>query len=324
MSFKVPIPNTQISFYKKLEVLKETHLQEALLKTVRKASITDIDSQLAKFVQISDLQIMASSGLRGEVAFPVPYLLELNPFLIGYYRLLLGLPQKSFYSNGKGGLGFGMFRAMETKGIISLKQKIRLDDLCKTLIGSSSILVKTIDKSSLSKSLFRDLTLLTLGAQLRGGRNNELGTSATKKIFNIIKGIVRKAIIKSSNDKLLLRNASKRQILIQFSSDPDIVILEKLNSGDVKNRIAIEIKGGSDISNAHNRLGEAEKSHQKAKNEGFIEFWTLVGAKIDLDTAKKESPTTDEFFYIPHLMDKTTVEFQKFKDQLIAMVGIED
>jgi hypothetical protein len=32
--------------------------------------------------------------------------------------------------------------------------------------------------------------------------------------------------------------------------------------------VAVEIKGGKDYSNIHNRIGEAEKSHQKAKKEG--------------------------------------------------------
>ena len=42
------------------------------------------------------------------------------------------------------------------------------------------------------------------------------------------------------------------------------------------NRIAIEIKGGTDVSNLHNRLGEAEKSHQNARLLGFTQFWTII------------------------------------------------
>ena len=45
------------------------------------------------------------------------------------------------------------------------------------------------------------------------------------------------------------------------------------------------IKGGTDKSNAHNRAGEAEKSHQKARQQDFRECWTLIYKK-GLDEAK--------------------------------------
>src|SRR5215831_11086308 len=62
---------------------------------------------------------------------------------------------------------------------------------------------------------------------------------------------------------------------------------------------SIEIKGGGDLSNIHNRIGEAEKSHQKAKNEGYVECWTMVGVvDSNLDLARRESPTTDRFYHI--------------------------
>jgi len=320
MPFKVPMPDTQVSFYEKLERLKKTHLQEALLETVRGSSITEIDRQLSELVDQEDLQAIAAQGLRGEIAFPVPYILEQAPYLLAYYRLLLGLPQKSFY----GGMGFGIFKSMEVKGTLSIEQKAQLRDCCAVLIKSASILINAIENGTIDRDLFRDLTLLTLGAQLRGGRNNDLGTAATRIIFNMIRDIVQKSIVKSTPSEITLKNAAKREIIIKFAADPDIVILERLKSGIYQNKIAIEIKGGTDTANAHNRLGEAEKSHQKAKNTGFTEFWTLVGSRIDLEKAEKESPTTTMFFYIPDLSDPESEEYQRFRDHLIAMVGIED
>jgi len=50
--------------------------------------------------------------------------------------------------------------------------------------------------------------------------------------------------------------------------------------GSYRNRISIEVKGGTDYSNIHNRLGEAEKTHQNAKAAGFTEFWTVITLKI--------------------------------------------
>jgi hypothetical protein len=70
-------------------------------------------------------------------------------------------------------------------------------------------------------------------------------------------------------------NDSGRKITIAFSSDPDISISEQaLNRQHPL--VSIEIKGGTDYSNIHNRLGEAEKSHQNAKSSGFHQFWTIL------------------------------------------------
>jgi XcyI restriction endonuclease len=63
---------------------------------------------------------------------------------------------------------------------------------------------------------------------------------------------------------LIVKNASKRKVIIALSADPDIRVQEEFED-KFPNILAIEIKGGTDISNAHNRAGEAEKSHRKAK-----------------------------------------------------------
>ncbi|TEB14204.1 XcyI restriction endonuclease [Pelotomaculum sp. FP] len=323
MKFRTPLPDTQISFYQRLEKLKQSTLQEALFETVKNADIGKIDEDLKNYVKNNDLQLLAKHGIRGEVMFMVPYILEMNPRLIGYYRLLLGFPQKSFYT-GERGLGFGVFSGMEFKGIITKTQQPLLVELVKALNTSASLLLNSISKSAISSSLFRDLTLLTLGPQLRGGRNNDLGTAATKMVFEIIRDIVDEAIILSSEDKIVLKNAAGRETSIEFSSDPDIIIREKLKSGKYRNWIAIEIKGGTDAANSHNRLGEAEKSHQKAKQVGYTECWTLIGFQVDLTIASSESPTTDKFYYIPNLVAKDSVDYADFKENIIALTGISD
>jgi len=113
--------------------------------------------------------------------------------------------------------------------------------------------------------------LLTLGPQLRGARNTELGKAATARTFALLKDIIHDSIVEETDDSITIVNSAGRGVLIRFSSDPDISITEHLESGDRK-LVSIEIKGGTDYSNAHNRLGEAEKSHQKAKQDGFLNF----------------------------------------------------
>jgi len=251
----------------------------------------------------------------------VPYLLKRNPFLIAYYRLLLGFSQKEFYNNQRGH-GFQIFSSMEKRGIISDSQLSELEHLCASLGKTASLLLNSVPNTEVSQQLFNELSLLTLGAQLRGSRNNALGNAATLVVFEIIKEIVADHIISSTGNEMLLKNAAGRETSIRFSSDPDIVITEKFKSGWEKNLIAIEIKGGTDFSNAHNRLGEAEKSHQKAKSEGFTEFWTLIGFDIDRDIAKKESPTSTDFFSINGLLDKDASEYKRFRENVIGLTGI--
>ena len=57
------------------------------------------------------------------------------------------------------------------------------------------------------------------------------------------------------------------------------------------------------MSNAHNRAGEAEKSHQKAKAQGFRGFWTVIAKKgLSMETLQAESPTTQRWFDAAHVL----------------------
>jgi hypothetical protein len=98
-----------------------------------------------------------------------------------------------------------------------------------------------------------------------------------------------------------------------------------LPSGSFRNLVAIEIKGGKDISNIHNRIGEAEKSHQKARKQGFVECWTMVGVThIDMQLARKESPSTDRFYGIDAIGKPDNPEFRDFREHLLSRVGVRD
>lgn len=295
-------------------------LLDALLKTASRAEIEEINAQLGQLVSKRALQRTAGWGLRGEVLFAVPCMLTKNPRLLGYYRLLLGFSQKQFYGATT---GFASFRAMEDKAQLGEKARAFLPELCKALCASAEQLVKGVD--SLTNSNVHELTLLTLGPQLRGGALNLFGAKATEAVFELIKTIVAPAMLKADSRSIEARNAAGRVVAIEFLSDPDICIREGLASGRYRNLVAIEIKGGKDISNIHNRLGEAEKSHQKARKQGFVECWTIVGVgKLDLEIAKKESPSTDRFYRIQLITKPTSEEFRDFKENLLSRVGLGD
>ncbi|MEW6365502.1 MAG: XcyI family restriction endonuclease [Acidobacteriota bacterium] len=116
-----------------------------------------------------------------------------------------------------------------------------------------------------------------------------------------------------------------RLVEISFATDPDVSIRERLKSGEYRNLVAIEIKGGSDRSNIHNRLGEAEKSHQKARLKKYAHCWTLVRVKeLDEDLARKESPSTDLFFNIDEISSRRSRQHREFRDHLRALVDMKD
>ena len=320
LSFRIPPPDLQIDFSIALAQIRQEYLQEALYETIMNMDIAELDRELAAIVPRSDLALLASRGLRGELLFPVPCLLTRNPKLIGYYRLLYGFSQKAFYSAD---FGLAMFKPMEDRGMINESVSKSIPPLCRALAGCASSLLKGIGAARLTKEFMDDLTLLTLGPQLRGGANVRKGTAGIVKIFNTITGIVQESVVSSDRQCIEIKNAAGRRVLIEFASDPDIIIREVMAEKRYRNIIAMEIKGGTDFSNIHNRIGEAEKSHQKARQKGYVECWTIVNVdKIDLGMAHKESPSTNRFYRISHIASGEGEEFNDFRDRIIALTGI--
>lgn len=140
-----------------------------------------------------------------------------------------------------------------------------------------------------------ELPLLTLGGQLQGSNNNKIGQQATLDVFLAIKEIVQKHIQKEDARRILIINASGRRVRIIQAADPDVRIEEELE-GEYRPRTAIEIKGGADKSNAHDRTGEAEK--------------------------KSESPTTSSWFDVAQVLGRTGASWHDFGSSLAGDVGI--
>lgn len=283
MAIIFDLPNTQVGFANTLKELRETFLQDALATTVAVMEINILDSELHEYVNNGSLQTLATHGMRGELLFAVPSILEKNPRLLGYYRLLLGYSQKGFYTAATGA---GMFKSLEEKGSLSQKQRSALPELCRALNLSAKYMLEHLEDQMISSGFFDQLTLLTLGPQLRGGANVQKGTSAISQVFDVVYQIVSASVVRSNSRCIELKNNSGRTVYIQFAADPDIVIREELATDKYRNLVAIEVKGGQDYSNIHNRVGEAEKSHQKAKKDGYVECWTVVNVdRIDMNMA---------------------------------------
>lgn len=160
----VLLPDLQVAFFKRLEELRKTMLLDSLLQTVSGVDITKVDLELSEMVPHQALQKVAGWGMRGELLFAVPHILTKNPRLLGYYRLLLGFSQKQFYASQH---GFASFKVMEEKGALSLHVKENLEELCRCLCKSACFLVDSVE--TLTEKNIHELSLLTLGPQLRGG-----------------------------------------------------------------------------------------------------------------------------------------------------------
>lgn len=314
------MPNLQVEFSAALEKIRHECLQEALAGTIRQMNIVQIDAELSKFVSSEALSALASVGLRGELLFPVPCVITKNPRLIGYYRLLLGFSKKEFYSTSS---GTSIFKSMEEKGKTSNAASNLISDFCRAFITCSEHLLFGIGPVKFTPQLLYDLTLLTLGPQLRGGANVKKGSKAIQEVFELINEIVTQFITNKSASKIQLINSAKRKVIIQFAPDPDIVIQEEISQDTIINKIAIEVKGGTDFSNIHNRFGEAEKSHQKAKGLGFVEYWTVINIEsFDHKLAKKESPTTTRFYKLPALNKRVGDDYNDFAQRIELLTGI--
>ncbi len=317
ISLNPPGPARQVQFYQLLVAARKQWFMDALSEALGQIPPKTVKEEIGKYVPQDAQRILAGAGLRDEFVFPVPAVLEQKPSLVGYYRLLLGAPQKSFY---KGATGMGRFKGMEERDIITKAQKELLPEFCKTMATALAGLVTQIPK--ISERDVRELPLLTYGSQLQGSNNTLIGKKAMRDVFLVITEIVRGFVVERTENKLKVRNSAGRTVLIGLSHDPDVAIQEKMGER-VHHKVAIEVKGGTDVSNAHNRAGEAEKSHQKARSSGFPEFWTVISKQgLQLRKLQSESPTTNHWFDVTEVLARRGADWEEFRQRLAGAVGI--
>lgn len=313
-------PDLQLDFSRRLSILRKQYLGQALSKAVSSVSLKQVNADLELLPCKNALSMLAAVGLRGERAFATPTILKKNPQLLGYYRLLYGFSRKEFYASGT---GYSRFQSMEEDNKLTRNSAKLLSDLCEALAISGEKLILGIGSKSLSANLLHELTLLTLGPQLRGGANVRKGIAATMAVVNVISNIVENSVVDESEDLIVVKNAAGRLVNIQFGSDPDITITETMTASQTRKLVVIEVKGGTDFSNIHNRIGEAEKSHQKAKKDGFVECWTIVNVdNMNVENARIESPTTNQFYKISAISLESGEEYQDFRNRIMALTGI--
>lgn len=316
----------QVRFYQLLVAARTQWFMDALSDALGQLEQKVVKDQIGEYVPDDVQKILAAGGLRDEHVFPVPAVIERKPSLIGYYRLLLGAPQKSFY---KGSTGMGRFKGMEELGTMSKKAQPFIPDFCRAMARPLADLVRQIPK--ITKRDLRELPLLTFGSQLQGSNNTQIGKAAMQEVFVAVTEIVKNHIIEppvklaasQKNKKLFLKNASGRSVVITLSHDPDLCVQELMENNRPNSKVAIEVKGGTDVSNAHNRAGEAEKSHQKAKKFGFAEFWTIISRRgVEARKLQAESPTTNRWYDVAEVLARKGEDWDDFRQRLAGACGI--
>lgn len=315
---KPPASSRQVIFHQMLVAARKIWLLDALSAALKEIDPARLKREIGETVPGDAQQILASAGIRDEHVFPVPAIIETDPRLVGYYRLLLGVSQKRFYAKAT---GMGQFKTMELRGMIRESQKAGLPDFCRAMTHTLGEMVRQLSPRITARDI-AELPLLTLGAQFYGSNNNAIGRLAILDVFASIREIVKRHIVNEDARKLTLRNSAGRLVVIALASDPDVRIQEQFGK-EFQNKVAIEIKGGTDQSNAHNRAGEAEKSHQKAKREGFRDFWTIIAKTgLDVNKLRSESPMTNSWFDAPHILGRRGTDWEEFRIRTASAIGI--
>jgi len=318
VTFAPPSPSRQVAFHQLLIAARKTWLSDALSIALEDVDTTIMRDELHRLVPEDVQRILSISGIRDEYVFPSPSVLEAAPTLLGYYRLLLGASQKAFYASGT---GFGRFKRLESHGTLPVGLVAEIPQLCKALVNPLADLVRQISPSITLRDM-TELPLLTLGSQFQGANNNTIGRQATLEVFLAIAEVVEEHVVARTDTELVVVNSAGRRVSIRLAADPDVRIDEDFAT-ETHRQVAIEIKGGTDRSNVHNRAGEAEKSHQKAKGAGYREFWTIIAmGAVDRNTLKSESPTTQSWFDAAHVLGRAGSDWETFRSRLAGTVGI--
>ncbi len=316
LRLNLPSAQRQIAFHQLLIAARKEVLGEALKHALAKAEPDTISAELAKYAPADARRVLAESGIRDEMVFMTPTLLKTDPVLLGYYRLLLGVSKKIFYTADT---GLSRFARMEQVAILTDWHEEHLGQLCTAMNKVLGELVVQISPRITGQDI-QELPLLTLGSQFQGSNNNVLGQAAALGVFLALKDVFEGNVEKETEHSIEFSSQNGVPTRVVLSADPDVSIEQK-NGQDWELLIAIEIKGGTDRSNAHNRAGEAEKSHQKVK-EKTSNIWTLITMKgLSLDQLKVESPTTGEWFDIAHILSRDGDDWLKFKERLLSIVG---
>ena len=319
-SFTLPPPARQVYIRNFLDEARTSVLADSLRAAVKEIAPQTLADEMNTHAPAAARQVLQGTHVRDDLVFATPSVLRRDPRTLGYYRLLLGVSQKRFYTTAS---GLGPFKSMEERGIIRPALDPDIPALCDALNAAMGDLVVTL-KGGMTATDVDQLPIMTLGAQADGSWRTRIGRKATEDVFDALKSVIKGQGVTYTDDErsLSLTNSSGRPVAIALASDPDVVIKEMVNTQEVF-KVAIEIKGGTDHSNAHNRAGEAEKSHRKAALAGATDFWTVISTTgISMTTLQSESPTTRQWFNLEEVLACAGADWTRLVNLVLSAMGI--
>lgn len=319
LRFNIPSTNKQLFFIGVLNEARSNMLHEAITAACIKIKPDTLRLEMVEYVPPVGLKALQGSGIRDEEVYVIPSVLKEMPQALGYYRLLLGISQKQFYSSKT---GLAKFQKMENGS--KLVNVELFPDLCRAINETMTNFLCQIPPVALRYDV-NHLPIMALGVQADGSWRNKKGGEAAKIVFNAFKTIINETNARyqqHGNTSIDVTNNSGRRVDIIFGKDPDVKITEHFEH-EVEYKAAIEIKGGDDTSNIHNRAGEAEKSHQKAKNDGAKSCWTVIRYESGLiESLKADSPATSEWIDLNSIDNRSGRDWEKMERLIKSAVGI--
>ena len=284
---------------------------------MRRVDARTLTAELTHFVPSDVLAHVAAGSLHPAFIFPTPCIIEVEPPLVGYYRLLLGISKKDFYDDPIRRI----FMPSEERGTFAPRQRENCAALCEQMCAALADLIRAVPDISLND--LAELSLLTLGDQYSGAWKVLLGQKAEAEVFDAFYQALRHvpSACKETAKLITLLDRDGAAIRIRRQPDPDVSI-ERLMGTTWTLETAVEIKGGRDRSNAHNRAGEAEKSHAKTSH-GDVRHWTIaMSVGLNADVIAMESGRTDEWFDVEHVRVCTGADWERFRLVLAAAVNV--
>lgn len=140
-SFALPPPARQVYIRSFLDEARRSVLDSALRAAVKGIAPQTLAAEMNAHAPAAARQILQGTGVRDDLVFATPSVLRQDPRVLGYYRLLLGVSQKRFYTTAS---GLGSFKSMEERGVVRPVLDRYIPALCDALNASMGELVMSL------------------------------------------------------------------------------------------------------------------------------------------------------------------------------------
>lgn len=321
-------------FYRKLHEYKTLEFPATIAQLIPLSEQYDWEGYKEWGISEKSFELVNKSELSLIQVFSHPKLLREHPHLIGYYRNVSVLSQKSTkymcdidpkkYEEKK-------------KNNLSEKHALSLAQLFNEHIS----LIVDSAFGKFEKEEIQGLLLASTGAQIDGSWRNSIGDEAEKVVQTMItQEIVKKNLLKAflmrdngniaDPDKTTIENIIKNikeikglmlnnQKSILFSSEPDLTILDK--SG--KSSLVIEVKGGTDPAGALERYGASKKSFEHSIKENKKVKTCLVASCItdEVEGRIVSDKTISKYFNLTNILSDETYKIE-FLNYVLRFVEI--